>query len=128
MPDSTQKFQDLLRRLISVIRKERRAITEHAFEKIVALTQSKHCLLQEFDDLVSTLENENVLESLREAIDELRSEADENARRLGALRNGVQRARERLKSIADSEFDAGAYRKDGASLKTISHSNLNAQL
>lgn len=126
MADKTHRLEGLLKKLRRIIASEQNAISDRKFDIIARLTVDKSGILEEFDAAMKALDEDALLPALKASLDEIRLEAEINARQLEALMQGVRIAREKLSILRAREFDAGAYSADGDELRAGVRSTMSA--
>ncbi|MEM9015103.1 MAG: hypothetical protein AAGB02_08340 [Pseudomonadota bacterium] len=122
------RLRAIISKLAQLIDQERRAIVDRALDRVLALSNEKNSLLEEFENAVAALDNSNSAQNLEAALSELRTQAEENATHLKTLAAGVEQARARLKKINENELNTGAYRPDGNRIKRGGGATISAKI
>lgn len=128
MTKKVARLKSVVRNLTQVIEKERKAIIDRAFDKISELTIDKADQLDEFEKIVSSLDDIDSVKDLEESLNALRLQAEKNAAQLKSLGEGVDRVRARLKQLSEQDLDTGAYRRDGGMIKSVNTATLSTKI
>lgn len=128
MTKKVARLKSVVRNLTQVIEKERKAIIDRAFDKISELTIDKANQLDEFEKIVSSLDDIDSVKDLEESLNALRLQAEKNAAQLKSLGEGVDRVRARLKQLSEQDLDTGAYRRDGGMIKSVNTATLSTKI
>ena len=128
MNNSASKIRATISNLARVIEKERQAILDRAYDKIDELSKDKADLLDEFNELLSNIDDGGALANLSKALKSLRLQAEDNAENLKKLAAGVKKAQQTLRNLSERDLGAGAYRRDGAMIKNSRATVLSAKM
>lgn len=117
MSEEARKAQTLTAKLLKALRREREDISTRNVKRLPDLIAEKERLLAALDSIRLP---DGGVGLLAAGLAEARALAEENARRLDAMRQGAVDARKRIEAIAEKQRRAGLYGADGDGLKTAS--------
>lgn len=124
MTSKHSAFTAILKRLSSLLDREKDALNGHSFSGLLQLIPEKNSLLAEYDVLEQSLGETDDLEELTEALQALKVKAAENADRMKTMSESVKKARGRIAALADAERQFGAYNPDGAPMRVTKTSTV----
>ena len=127
MKQNIDKIKTIIRDFTDVLAKEKSAIGNRALDKIAEFSVIKAALLDEFDALAASMNENETTDELIEQLNAMRTQAEENAQALNAITKGVRQARSRLQSIKEADRRTGTYGPDGKTVLNPDAATISAK-
>lgn len=115
---SVPSIDAAISKLIELLTLEKSRLLGGSYVDMPEITKQKQFYLSVLTDYIQNPMHAAALKRFSNAIEEIKSLANENETLLKAARTGVKTAQARLKAIVTRESLVGAYTADGSKLRT----------